>query len=77
MLVFHLHMLNHAGVAGAGVIYTYFLTGPERGGDDFTRAVNDPCRCPESKAHRAFTLTFHHDGFAGCVGIHGPDFISS
>ena len=70
-------MLNHAGVAGAGVIDTHFLTGPERGRYDFAGAVNDACRRPESKAHRTLTLTFYHDGFAGRVGIHGPDFISS
>ena len=75
MLVFHLNVLNHAGVAGAGVIHTHFLTGPERGGYDFARAVNDACRCAESKAHRTLTLTFHHNRFAGRVGVHGPGFI--
>src|SRR5207248_10322548 len=77
MLVFHLDMLNHAGVASARVIYAHFLTGPERGSYDFARAVNDACRRPESKADRTLTLTSNHDGFAGRVCLHGADFIRS
>jgi hypothetical protein len=50
MLVFHLNVLNHAGVTGAGVIHTHFLTGPKRGGYDFARAVNDACRRPKSES---------------------------
>jgi len=77
MLVFHLNMLNYAGVASARVIYTHFLTGPQRGSYDFARAVNDACRRPESKADRTLTLTSNHDGFAGRVCLHGADFIRS
>ena len=75
MLVFHLDMLNHAGVASARVIYAHFLASPQRSGYNLARAVNDACRRPKSEAHRTLPFTFHHDGFAGRVCLHGADFI--
>jgi len=75
MLVFDLDTLNHALLAGAGVIDAHLLAGPERSGYDLARAIDDARGRPESEAHRTFTLTLHHNGFAGCVSGHRAGFI--
>ena len=75
MLVFHLDTLNHALLAVAGVIYAHFLSGAQRGRNDFACRVNNAGGRAESEAHWTLTLTLHHDGFSGRVGVHGSGFV--
>ena len=70
ILVFDLNAFNHALLCRASVVNSHLLTGPQRGGHDLARAIDDARSRAKRKTDRSL-LAFDHDRLTGLVGSYG------
>jgi hypothetical protein len=68
--IFDNYPLHHALLAGASVIHSHFLAGPERRSHNFADSVNNARGRAEREGDRAF-MTFDDDSFPGLVSSYG------